>query len=248
VLQDLMRRHLATVAVLAGLFPVGLSAQEPAARADDMHIAVESTTLVLNEERVRRLGLANVALSSPGVTISGGGSGGTVRAGTRVGETGISAWLDLVRSRRAVSQESTQRIVVLSGAAARVGSSHTLIGPYGQAATAGPELWVEPVALDGGLVRLRIWSAVGEVRADPHGIVWQDVPVQARTEIVVPSGTPVLIASTERHEDRTHRGLTSRASASASAQTWIVVTPRAVADAAQAFELPAASRRENRQR
>jgi hypothetical protein len=68
--------------------------------------------------------------------------------------------------------------------------------------------------------------------------VWQNIPVEARTEIVVPSGTPVLVASTSHTEDHSHRGMLQRGNGSAATQAWIVVTPRIVDDQAQAFEMP----------
>jgi hypothetical protein len=97
---------------------------------------------------------------------------------------------------------------------------------------------VEPVALEGGRVRLRLGTAVGEVHAGPYGTVWQNIPVEASTEIVVPSGTPVLVASTNHTEDHSHRGLLERGNGSAATQAWIVVTPRIVDDPAQALEMP----------
>jgi hypothetical protein len=62
--------------------------------------------------------------------------------------------------------------------------------------------------------------------------VWQNIPVEASTEIVVPSGTPVLVASTNHTEDHSHRGLLERGNGSAATQAWIVDDP------AQAFEMP----------
>lgn len=150
----------------------------------------------------------------------------------------MAAWLDLVRRERAVRRESKQKIVVLSGSAAQLSSGHTAVGPPGHAVSAGPRLWVEPVALEGGRVRLRLGTAVGEVRAGPYGTVWQNIPVEASTEIVVPSGTPVLVASTSHAEEHSHRGLLERGNGSAATQAWIVVTPRIVDDPAQAFEMP----------
>jgi hypothetical protein len=230
-----MRTLLAVTLVLGSLAPRSLPAQAPGARADPLHVAVEVTTLVLDDERVRRLGLDGVVLSTGGVA---GGSTGTVRVGSRVGGLEVSAWLDLVRSRRAVRRESTQRVVALSGSAARLSSGRTLIGPYGQSASAGPELWVEPEVLEDGRVRLRLWTAVGEVRAGPSGSVWREVPVEASTEVVVPDGAPVLIASTEHAEERSHGGLLARGSAGTATRAWIVLTPRVVHDPAQAFGVP----------
>jgi hypothetical protein len=234
-----MRTLLAITLVLGSLAPRGLPAQAPGPGADPLHVAVEVTTLVLDGERVRRLGLDGVVLSSGGAAVgAAGGSTGAVRVGSRVGGLEVSAWLDLVRSRRAVRRESTQRVVALSGSAARLSSGQTLSGPYGQSASAGPELWVEPVVLEDGRVRLRLWTAVGEVRAGPFGSVWREVPVEASTELVVPDGAPVLIASTEHAEERSHRGLLARGSADAATRAWIVLTPRVVHDPAREFEIP----------
>lgn len=235
------RSFFAAVLALMALAPAELRAQNAAPASGSEHVVVETSTLVLDQARVRRLGLDGIEVASEdgSVAVAGGRSPATVRVSSRVGSLDVSAWLDLVRSRRAVRRESTQKIVVLSGSTARLASEQTLVGPFGQAASAGPQLWVEPVALEDGRVRLRVWTAVGDIRPGPFGTLRQDVPVEASTEIVVPSGTPVMIASTGHAEERSHSGLLARGSSAQATQAWIVVTPRIVADAAHAFEMPA---------
>ena len=234
-----MRTLLVITLALIGLAPAELAAQQGDLGPNPKHIAVETTTLVLDRERVQRLGLDGIVVSSGDVAVgTGGRSAGAVRVGSRVGGLGVAAWFDLVRRERAVRRESKQKIVVLSGSAAQLASGHTVVGPFGQAASAGPRLWVEPVALEGGRVRLRLGTAVGEIHTGPFGTVWQNIPVEASTEIVVPSGTSVLVASTDHTENHSHRGLLARGNGSAATQAWIVVTPRIVDDPAQAFELP----------
>ena len=237
----LMRSSLAVMLAFVAMAPAGLQAQDSAPASSPAHVVVESSTLVLDRARVRRLGLDRIEVSSEEGTLaaSGGWSPATVQVSSRVGGLDVYAWLDLVRSKRAVQRESTQRIVVLSGSTARLASEQTLVGPFGQAASAGPQLWVEPVALEDGRVRLRVWTAVGDIRPGPFGTLRQEVPVEASTEIIVPSGTPVMIASMEHSAERSHSGLLARSSSAEATQAWIVVTPRVVADAAHAFEMPA---------
>ncbi|MBA3969652.1 MAG: hypothetical protein H0X52_06085, partial [Gemmatimonadetes bacterium] len=77
------------------------------------------TTLVLDRERVQRLGLDGIVVSSGDVAVgTSSRSANAVRVGSRVGGLGVAAWLDLVRGERAVRRESKQKIVVLSGSAA----------------------------------------------------------------------------------------------------------------------------------
>lgn len=201
---------------------------------------METATLVLDRAQVRRLGLEGIEAASDKGSIGSSGRRvpGTVEVSARMGGLDVSAWLDLVRSSRAVRRESTQKIVVLSGSAARLASEQTLVGPFGHAVSAGPALWVEPVALSDGRVRLRMWTAVGDVRPGPFGTLRQDVPVEASTEITVASGTAVVIASTEQIQERSYRELLARGTSGEAMQTWIVVTPRVVADPAQAFQMP----------
>ena len=234
-----MRTLLVITLALIGLAPAALAAQEGNPGANPKHIAVETTTLVLDRERVQRMGLDGIVVSSGDVAVgTSGRSAGGVRVGSRVGGLGVSAWLDLVRRKQAVRRESKQKIVVLSGSAAQLSSGHTVVAPYGHAVSAGPRQWVEPVALEGGRVRLRLGTALSELHAGPYGTVWQNIPVEASTEIVVPSGMPVLVASTNHTEDHSHRGLLQRGNGSAATQAWIVAIPRIVDDPAQAFEMP----------
>lgn len=233
-------RTIVLVFALVGIAPAGLVAQGINRDANLEHVAVESTILVLDHARVSRLGLDGLALSRADASASAtpGYPAGNVRVGTRIGDLDVSAFLDVVRRERAVRRESTQKIVTLSGSAAEVSSQSTSVGAYGQTASAGPVLWVEPIALEDGRVRLRIWIATGEVRQDRFGNVWEDVPVDARTEITVPSGTPVVIGTSGQGVERTSRELLGRGSDATSTRAWIVVRPRIVADPTQAFEMP----------
>lgn len=233
-----VRRTIVLLFALVGIAPAGLVAQGTDRDAEVEHVAVESTILVLDHARVSRLGLNGLALSSAYVPTGATRAPGNVRVGTRIGGLDVSAFLDVVRRERAVRRESTQKILTLSGSAAEVSSRSTFVGAYGQTASAGPVLWVEPVALEDGRVRLRVWITTGEVRQDPFGNVWEDVPVDARTEITVPSGTPVVIATADQSMERTSRELLGRGSDATSTEAWIVVRPRIVADPARAFEIP----------
>ena len=234
-----MRKRIVALLALIGTAP-SLAAQEPAAASEPKHVAVESTILTLDHTRVSRLGLEGLTVSTAdgAVGISSRYPVGSARVGTRIGNLDVSAFLDVVRRERAVRRESTQRIVTHSGSAAEVSSQRTVVGAYGQATSAGPVLWVEPVALEDGRVRLRVWTAVAQVRPGPFGSVWEDVPVEARTEITVPSGTPVVIATTDQSMQRTDRELLGRGSTATATQTWIVVRPRIINDLTQAFEVP----------
>jgi hypothetical protein len=231
-----MRHAMAIAILLAALTPGEGVSQATIPSGDGLHVAVEATSLVLDQERVRSLGLDGLSVSGGAAITPGHGSG--VVLVSRVGSLEVAGWLRLVRSNRAVRHESTLRVVTLSGSAARLSSGRTLIGAYGQTASGGSELWVEPVALEDGLVRLRVWVTAADVRVGPAGDVWRDAPVEASTELVVPDGTPVLIASNEQVEERSGSGLLHRRSAGATTRAWVVVTPRVVADPAQAFDLP----------
>lgn len=234
--------HKKSVTLLAalGVLPTGLASQALEGPSDPKHVAVEATTLVLEQGSVRRLGLAGLVISGGDAALgaSAGHPTGSVRVGTRIGALDVSAFLDVVRRERAVRLESTQKVVTLSGSAAEVSSQRTMVGAYGQTASAGPALWVEPVALENGHVRLRVWTAVGQVRPGPFGSVWEDVPVEARTEITVPSGTPVVISTTDQRIERTDRELLGRGSSATATNAWIVVRPRIIDDPGEAFEMP----------
>lgn len=125
-----MRTFLLITLALIGLPPAELAAQEGNPGVHSKHIAVEATTLVLDRERVQRLGLDGIVVSSGDVAVgTSGRSAGGVRVGSRVGGLGVAAWLDLVRREQAVRRESKQKIVVLSGSAAQISSGHTVAGP-----------------------------------------------------------------------------------------------------------------------
>lgn len=239
-----MRRCLPIILLLLSV-PLGrVAAQEAAGAQPPEHVAVEATTVVLDERRASRLGLDGLVLASPGDELATRGRGGsTVRVGSRVGGLDVTAWLELVRDGRAARRESTQRIVVLSGAAAELSGQHSLVGMYGEAVQAGPALWVQPVALEDGRVRLRLWTTVGDVRAARPGTLEQYVPVETSTEIVVPSGTPVLIAHSQLSDQRARSGLLERGSTSSSTEAWVVVTARVVGDPALAFPVPGEQRK-----
>lgn len=223
-----------------GLIPTGLAAQAATTISDPKHVAVEAITLVLEQGRVARLGLEGLVISGGDAALgaSAGHTVGPVRVGTRIGGLEVSAFLDVVRRERAVRRESAQKIVTLSGSAAEISSQRTVVGAYGQASSAGPALWVEPVALEDGRVRLRVWTAVGEVQSGRFGGVSEDVPVEASTEITVPSGTPVVIAAADQSMERTDRDLLGRGSTATATRAWVVVRPRIIDDPAQAFEMP----------
>jgi hypothetical protein len=220
---------------VSATLPGALVAQEP------VHVAVEAISVVLDETRMSRIGIDGVVISSggAGAAVAAGRHDGNVLIGGRIGGLDVAAWLDLVRRERVVERESTQRIVVLSGSAASVASQQTVFGRFGNSASAGPTLWVEPVALEDGQVRLRVWTATGDVRPGPFGTVQQEVFAEGSTEVVVPSGTPVVIASTDLNEASTERGVLSRGGSSAARSAWIVVRARIVTDAADAFPMPA---------
>lgn len=235
-----VRRRIVVLLACVGIAPAGLVAQESGRDSEPKHVVIASTILVLDHARVSRLGLKELTASTAGgeVGVTRGYPAGAVRVGTRIGNLDVSAFLDVMRRERAVRRESTQTVVTLSGSAAEVSSRRAVVGAYGQMASAGPALWVEPVALGNGRVRLRVWTAAGEVRSGPFGGVWEDVPVEARTEITVPSGRPVVIATTDRGMERTDSELLGWGSTATATQAWIVVRPRIVGDPAHAFEMP----------
>jgi hypothetical protein len=230
-----MRPLLALVLLGVLHVPGTTGAQEP------LHIVVEATTLITDEARLRRIGVDGVRVGVPGVGIgvATGSPRGNVRVGTHIGGLEVTAWLDLVRRERAIQRESTQRVVVLSGSTAQVSGQTTIVGPYGHGASGGNILWVEPVALEDGRVRLRVWSSAGDVGAVPFSGVRTEVAIEGSTELVVPSGTPVVIASNRTSLDQTDRGVASRGSSSSTGEAWIVVRARVVAPGEDAFPLPA---------
>jgi hypothetical protein len=222
---------LGSVLATGALSPPALAAQAAP------HVVIETTSLVVDQSRMSRLGVDGVVVTGAGGGAAAGGVGNVI-VGTRIGGLDVAAWLGLARRERAIERETTQRLVVLSGSSARLSNLTTLVGPFGAAASAGPELWVEPEALEGGLVRLRIWSAVGDVRVGPYGTLHQGVQIEGATEIEVRSGTPVLIADQRSVMERADRGVLSRGGERSSTRGWIVVTARITDDPSGAFELP----------
>jgi hypothetical protein len=140
-----------------------------------------------------------------------------------------------VGRQRTAQRVSTQRIVVISGSAAELSAQRTVVGRFGYAASAGPAIWVQAEALPDGRVRMRLWSTIGDVRSGPYGTVLQEVPIEAQTEVVVESGTPVMVASVQGSESSRARGVLVRSASSAAAEGWITVTARVVEHAADAF-------------
>jgi hypothetical protein len=229
-----MRHALIVVAIAMLLASHRAGAQEP------VHVAIENLTVVLDESRASRIGLDRVVFSS-NVVAAGVGDArrrGNIGIATRVGGLDVAAWLDLAREKQAIQRETKQQLVVLSGSSANLSSQVTLVGPFGQTASAGPRLWVEPTVQEDGNIRLRIWTAVGDIGGGPGRGVWETVPVEASTEIVVASGTLVIIASTESNEQQSDSGLLRRGGSSTSTRAWVIVRPRVVQDPADAFDLP----------
>ncbi len=230
-----MRRCPSIFLLVSAILPGALAAQEP------VHVAVEAISVVLDEARLRRIGIDGVVISSgsSATAVAAGRPGGNVLIGGRVGGLDVAAWLDLVRRERVVERESTQRILVLSGSAASVASQQTVFGRFGNSGSVGPTLWVEPVAREDGQVRLRVWTSIGDVRAGPLGMVQQVVSAEGSTELVVQSGMPVVIASTDFNVASRERSVLSRAELSAARSVWIVVRASIVTNAAEAFPMPA---------
>jgi hypothetical protein len=233
-----MRFLLIAGTILTAATTLDLAAQELP------HVLVEATSLVVDESRLRTVGAGGLVIAGADHGVRLGGVGGDVLVGTRVGGVDAAAWVNLARRYRAVERESTQRIVVLSGSSASLTGRKTLTGPYGHEASGGADLRVEPVAVGGNRVLLRIRSAVGEVRPGPFGNLQEEVPIESATEIVVPSGTPVLIADASSDEHEVRRGLLSRSGSTSARRAWIVVTATIVEDLTEAQALPAGVPRE----
>jgi hypothetical protein len=182
----------------------------PAAVMDrPAQVYVTARVMVVDREEATRVGLGYVVLGHDRVRVGAGARRGVDApggSGVAVDVLGATAFLDLVRQRRLVRSESTQRVLVMSGAEARVASSEVSMGRH-RARTRGPSLTVVPTVGADGLVHLWVRAGLDDVVSYGWGYEVDGSPAAVETEIVARAGEDVIIASGSVVETTSERGL-----------------------------------------
>jgi hypothetical protein len=204
-------------------------------RALDRPVQVQVTArvVVVDREEATRVGLSYVVLGHDRVRVGAGARRG-IGAGTRrgvdaAGGSGVAvdvlsatAFLDLVRQRRLVRSESTQQVLVMSGAEARVASSQVSVG-RDMARTRGPSLTVVPTVGEDGLVHLWVRAGLDDVVSYGWGYEVDGSPAAVDTEIVARAGEDVILASGSVLETTSERGVLRWGSATHDRDVLIVL-------------------------
>lgn len=211
----------AAAALLALVTPGPATSPGPAASPDSMasaasaavdrpaQVHVTARVMVVDREEATRVGLGYVVLGHDRVRVGGGarrGAGAAGGGGVAVDVLGATAFLDLVRQRRLVRSESTQQVLVMSGAEARVASSEVSVGRH-MARTRGPSLTVVPTVGADGFVHLWIRAGLDDVVSYGWGYEADGSPASVDTEIVARAGEDVILASGSVMETTSERGL-----------------------------------------
>jgi hypothetical protein len=197
----------------------------PTVESSPQHVRLSATTVAVDREAVRRAGVSYVVIGPQRVQLDARDA----RRGTRgtqvqVGTHGVRAFLDVARSNRWVRTEATQQVLVLSGGSARVASQQLTLDRR-TAHSSGPVLDVTPTVLADGSVHLRISARLEDVAVDRRwGYAVDGSPVAVETELIVPAGVEVIIASGSTVETTRESGLLRLASSDRERDVFVVVT------------------------
>jgi hypothetical protein len=191
------------------------------------HVRVTTRMVVVDRSAVTRAGLGYVVLGNDRVRVSARDDGRRRRGGVALGTLGIRAFLEAARDSRWVTSESTQQVLALSGAEARVASTELAIGRSG-ARTRGPTLTVVPVVQADGMVLLRVSARLEDTVSSPWGYTVDGSPAAVETEVLARPGEEVLLASSSSVERTRDAGLLVWGSGEHERDVLVVVTAEIV--------------------
>lgn len=209
----------AAAAFLLAALPAGAQAPAPSAQ-----VRVTARIVVVDREAATRAGLGYVVLGNDRVRI---GSGSRGRDGVEVDVLGARAFLELARDRRLIRSESTQQVLVMSGAEGYVASSELSVGRR-TARTRGPSLVVVPTVREDGLVQLRVSARMEDEVRHGWGYGVDGSPAAVDTEILARPGEDVIIGSSTVSETVSETGLLRWGSASEERDVLVVVRAEVV--------------------
>jgi Flp pilus assembly secretin CpaC len=201
--------------------------------ASDAHVSVTARIVVLDHEAITRAGVRYAAAGGGRVRVETGDPRrlpAALRARVGSGALGVEAFLDAARRSRWVRSESTQQVLALSGARARLSSLSLDAGPYASRSR-GPSLDVTPTVLAEGRVHLRVHARVEDTAVDPWGYAADGSPVDAGTELVVRDGEEAVLATSAASESARDAGLLRLGRADRRREVLVVIIPRIVPDA-----------------
>jgi hypothetical protein len=208
--------HRIVLSVLA------LTATATGAYAQDAHhVRVSAQVVVVDREAATRAGVSYVSLADGRVVVTQGASR---RRGASAGAPlGFRAFLELARERRWARHESTQMVLVLSGAEARVAGLDERSSTFASRAS-GPSLTVIPTVLGDGTVHLRVRSGVEDRLESPWGS--RDASTAwVETELVGRSGEEIVVASSALEQATGRGGILRLDRADRTRDVLIVLTP-----------------------
>jgi hypothetical protein len=175
-------------------------------------VRVTTRILVVDRDQATRAGVGYAVVGYDRVRLADG---------DRV--LGSRAFLELARERRLLRSESTQQVLVLSGGAARVGSTRLAVGAHGTR-TRGPTMEVVPTVSADGSVHLWIDARLEDsVTWGWWGHRLDASPAAVVTELLTRPGDEVIVASARVMEVSREGGFLRRGSASHEREVLIVV-------------------------
>ena len=219
-------------AILGLLAPAAPAAgQRGAPSLDELppRVRVTSRIVTVDREALARAGLEYVVLGNDRVRVTARGRREPRGVGIEVGTHGVSAFLSAARENRWVRSEATQQVLAMSGRPARVSSTDVSTGGrWGVTRTQGPSLEVVPTVLPDGSVHLQVWARIEDSVRGAWGYGADGGPASVETELVVPDGEEVLLASSSSNEEARRAGLLGWGSSERGRDVLVAVTAEVV--------------------
>lgn len=224
-----MRHALAAaaLALLAGLLP-HRSAARMAPDAPSEHVRVTARILVIDRDAFTRAGLDYVVLGTDRVRVGRNGRRPSGGVSVRVGTHPSAVFLEAVRASRWIRSESTQQVLVLSGAEAFVGSTTLSVG-HRSARTRGPTLAVVPTVLEDGRVHLYLSARVEDAVTYPWGYGADGSPAAVETELIAAPGAEIIVASSSAAQSTRESGILWWAASEQDRDVLVAVTVDVIA-------------------
>ena len=207
--------------------PTPRSPDDPAARRSQgtPQVRVTARMVVVDRAALTRAGVGYRVMGHDRVRVGRAATGSRRGGGARLraGVYGVAAFLDVVRESRWIRSESSQQLLVLSGSEGRLASQSLAVGRFA-ARTRGPELVVAPTVEPDGTVRLRVSTRLEDTVRYGWGWEADGSPAAVETEVVVPAGEEVLLASSSSVERTRDAGLLYWGDAEAGLEVLVAVT------------------------
>jgi hypothetical protein len=177
-----------------------VQAQRPA------NVRVSARIVVIENETFTKAGLAYMVLGNDRVQVTSNRRRRSDGVHVQVGTHGVKAFLEAVRKSKWMHTESTQQILVMSGAEALI-SSNDLTFNRRAAHTRGPSVLVIPTVMDDGRVHLQV-SAQLEDRVDyAWGNSVDGSPALVETAVVAHDGEEIILASSSAVQSTREAGI-----------------------------------------